>query len=102
MLVTRVADAGAQRRATKTYSRLSSWNGSPAKPPWSASSCRPATSRSPNHSFLVAHHRELVALVEGDVDSVVADRVLNGVGDGLVLVGCVEAGRDLVVEGEGV
>src|SRR5438874_8375759 len=42
--------------------------------------------------------RACTALVEGDVDSVVSDRVLNGVGDGLVLVGCVEAGRDLVVE----
>src|SRR5207342_1921991 len=46
-------------RATNTYSRLSSVNGSPAKPPWSASTSRPATSISPSHSFFVAHHSEL-------------------------------------------
>src|ERR1700731_2956007 len=42
------------------YSRLSSVNGSPAKPPYSAATSRPATSSSPSHSFFVAHHRELV------------------------------------------
>ena len=47
-------------RATKMYSPLASWNGSPlAKPPWNASSSRPATSSRPSHSFFVAHHSEL-------------------------------------------
>ena len=50
-----------RRRATNTYSSLSSVNGSPAKPPWRVSSWRPATSRSPSHSFLVAHQSRLVA-----------------------------------------
>jgi RibD C-terminal domain len=50
----------AQRRATNTYSRLSSSSGCLSKLPKSASSSRPATSISPSHSFLVAHHNELV------------------------------------------
>ncbi len=36
--------------------------------------------------------------LEGDVDSVVANGVMNGVGDGLVLVGSVNGGSDLVID----
>jgi hypothetical protein len=50
-----------RRRVANTYSRLSSANGSRAKPPYSASSSKPAMSMSPSHSFLVAHHSELLA-----------------------------------------
>jgi hypothetical protein len=54
------ARLSAHRRATKMYSRLSSSSGSPANPPYRASRRRPATSRSPSHSFLVAHQSEPV------------------------------------------
>ena len=51
---------GHGRLATKTYSRLSSSTGVPAKSPSSVSSSRPATSSRPSHSFFVAHQTELV------------------------------------------
>ena len=58
----RVSPVGGQRRrATNTYSRLSSVYGSPAKPPCRDSTSKPATSISPSHSFLLAHQRELFA-----------------------------------------
>lgn len=49
------------RRPMNTHSRLSPVHGSRANPPYTACSSRPATSSSPSHSILVAHHKELVA-----------------------------------------
>jgi hypothetical protein len=79
---------GVHRRcATKTYSRLSSSNGSPANPPYRAWSSRPAASISPSHSFLVAHHSELVAPPSmTDVYPAVAHRVPRDKRNRLVLV----------------
>ena len=59
--VDQLAEVGhaAHRRQTNTYSELASSKGSPANPPSSASSSRPATSMRPSHSFLVAHQSEL-------------------------------------------
>ena len=89
--------------ATKTYSRLSSSQGSPAKPPYRASSSRPATSSKPSHSFFVAHQSELSrAVVEHEIDTVVTDRVSGRVRHRHVVVLAIESRGDAMVEREGI